>query len=123
MSSGGSQWQQQQQLTAEERAIAEYFADAECARKRPNNPAAYRATILARKCSELIAARALTAARRVTLLTDEVVVTDTAEEPFVPVDPLIAAQRWREGREASRCEQPELLARLRAEQARDHSWR
>lgn len=108
-------------LTAEERAIAEYFADAECERKRPRNHAAYRATVLARKATELIAARGI-----VTTVSDyrspRVIIDTAAVDDFVPIDPLLARQSWRAGIDAGRAERAELLAKMVAEQNQDVRW-
>lgn len=44
-------------LSDEESRAAAVYAESECDRKRPHNRAAYRATVLARKCEEIVADR------------------------------------------------------------------
>lgn len=102
-------------LTEEEKAVAEFFADAECERIRPRNRDAYRATVLARKSAELIANRAAIAGLRTQFVQsgmDVLVAQDEAADGW-SADP--------DQRRAAR-ERGLLLARLEAEQGKDPSW-
>lgn len=96
--------------TAEMRALAEYYADEECARIRPRNHAAYRATVLARKLSELLD----TAAMQTVVVRAAQIELETSHVP-VDSDP---EERWL----SSTTDRRALIQKLLSEQATDASW-
>lgn len=110
-------------LSPTEKAVCEYWADAETMRMQPRCPAAYRATVLARKQAEIIAQRAFHV-EHIGRIVDSVLDSVTPEVHYeAPIDPLIARRARELGIEAGRAERAELLAKLRAEQGADPSWR
>lgn len=109
-------------LSPTERAVCEYWADAETMRMQPRCPAAYRATVFQRKQAEILAQRAFHV-EHIGRVVDTVLDCLTPEVPYeAPIDPLLARAARAAGIEAGRAERAELLAKMRDEQGRDPSW-
>jgi hypothetical protein len=108
-------------LTDDEwRAISAY-ADEECARIKPKNVGAYRATVLARRMEEVINDRVLVKAFAANVVA--LPAFNPREEPVELIERNAAAAvaAMRRGLAEGRRDR-ELLAQMTAEQSRDAAW-